>query len=169
MNYFEIPPGAPPNRGKGFLGSTKALLVAATITVSLGAGAAFAGPDDRPDELAVSSLPEVSGVVTMDGKPVANATILFSSEKGPAGRVKTDAQGRYVVKTPGQEDGLAPGTYTVTITANEEHEQGKEDSKQEEKPAADNVLPQRFASPEATGLRVMIVEGSNDFQFDLSK
>ena len=127
-------------------------------------------PDDRPDELAAPSLPKVSGVVTFLGEPLANATVTFSSEKrsGPAGRAKTDAQGRYVLQTPGQEDGLAPGTYTVTIKKNGDI-QTEKDGEQEGKPAADNVLPQRFASPEATGLRVMVVEGSNDFQFDLSK
>ncbi len=37
------------NPGGGILKSARALMIAATVTVSLGAGAALAGPDDRPD------------------------------------------------------------------------------------------------------------------------
>ncbi len=48
-NHIKTLPGAPPIRGSGILKTTKALLVAATFTASLGAGAAFAGPDDRSD------------------------------------------------------------------------------------------------------------------------
>ncbi len=44
-----LPQGENTNPGGGILKSARALMIAATVTVSLGAGAALAGPDDRPD------------------------------------------------------------------------------------------------------------------------
>ncbi|MGR3290543.1 MAG: ABC transporter substrate-binding protein, partial [Paracoccaceae bacterium] len=44
-----LPQGENTNPGGGILKSARALMIAAAVTVSLGAGAALAGPDDRPD------------------------------------------------------------------------------------------------------------------------
>ena len=47
-----------------------------------------------------SSGPEiasVSGRITMDGKPLANATVVFIPENGRPAGARTDADGKYVL------------------------------------------------------------------------
>lgn len=64
----------------------------------------------------------VSGVVTLDGKPVEGASVNFTPEKpesaGAGGAYgKTDSQGRYSLKTViGDKPGTVAGKYKVTIS-----------------------------------------------------
>ena len=66
----------------------------------------------------------VSGRVTLDGEPLADAIVTFRALDAPAGVVgsaKTDARGRYRLRslTPQREriDGGAVGRHRVTITS----------------------------------------------------
>ena len=58
----------------------------------------------------------VQGRVVKDGKPVADAMVLFHPVKGgqEAGD-QTDEEGRFRVKNP-QRDGIIPGEYKVTVS-----------------------------------------------------
>ncbi len=76
-------------------------------------------PDDRP-----ATVP-VSGKVTLDGQPVAGATVIFvNTEQAMSGGStgsyssvgKTDENGVYRLTTFESGDGAVPGTYAVTIT-----------------------------------------------------
>lgn len=65
----------------------------------------------------------VSGVVTVDGAPLENATILFipqrtgeSTEVGQSSSGRTDEQGRYVLMTASQVRGAAVGHHRVSIS-----------------------------------------------------
>src|SRR5262249_40634110 len=65
---------------------------------------------------------QISGSVTKDGAPVDGAKVTFystvqaeGSKKGVAS-VLTDNSGRYLLATVGDDPGLAPGMYKVTIT-----------------------------------------------------
>jgi hypothetical protein len=67
-----------------------------------------------------SPLAPVEGVVTLDGKPLADAAIAFSPTKATAPgpfMATTDAQGRFAL---GLHDdpagGAAPGEYSILIT-----------------------------------------------------
>jgi hypothetical protein len=64
-----------------------------------------------------NDLSPVSGTVTVDGKPVAAAQVLFTAASGRPAAGETDAQGRYVLSTHETGDGAAVGTYSVTVTA----------------------------------------------------
>lgn len=64
-----------------------------------------------------SDMAPVSGVVTVDGKPVAAAQVLFTSPNRRPAVGETDAEGRYVLSTHEQGDGAAIGSYNVTVTA----------------------------------------------------
>lgn len=64
----------------------------------------------------------VSGVITVDGKPVAGLTISFapqgaSLESGRPSVAKTDEEGRYVAKTLDGVSGAAVGEHLVSITS----------------------------------------------------
>jgi hypothetical protein len=59
----------------------------------------------------------VTGVVTVDGKPVPGAQVLFTSPNRRPAAAETDTEGRYVLSTYEAGDGAAVGSYTVTVTA----------------------------------------------------
>ena len=77
----------------------------------------------------------VSGIVTCQGKPVANANVNFSpkaSEERSAlnpGKLAlgmTDAQGHFQLTTYENNDGAIIGTHTVTVSLNFDESTGKE-------------------------------------------
>lgn len=60
---------------------------------------------------------KVEGVVTLDGTPVANATIVLTplDEDGYPAVGKTDKDGRYQLTTFNRNDGALPGEYVITV------------------------------------------------------
>jgi len=66
------------------------------------------------------SLMPLSGTVTLRGKPLANAQIMFSpvgDQPGPSSYATTDDQGQYQLVTLDQEkSGAVVGMHRVTIT-----------------------------------------------------
>ena len=59
------------------------------------------------------------GKVTLDGKPLADANLVFipiGSTKGGGGNAKTTGEGSYLVATPLGEPGLPPGEYKVVVS-----------------------------------------------------
>ena len=64
-----------------------------------------------------SNLATVSGKVTLDGAPVADATITFSPKAtGSSAVTRTDAQGSYSLRQTKALEGAAPGQYSVKIS-----------------------------------------------------
>ena len=61
-------------------------------------------------------LEKVSGVVTMDGKPLADAVVVFTPEKGNPSTAQTDAAGKYELAHRGNAMGAIPGKHEVRIT-----------------------------------------------------
>lgn len=58
----------------------------------------------------------VSGIVTLDGAPVAGASVtLMPKGKGRPGIGETDASGRFTMQDGGMHAGLPPGEYDVAI------------------------------------------------------
>ena len=70
-----------------------------------------------------SGFVPVSGKVTLDGKALANASVLFEPDKanpGPAAEGKTDANGHYTLKVTTKDvQGAVPGKHKVSISASE--------------------------------------------------
>jgi hypothetical protein len=60
---------------------------------------------------------KVSGRVTLDGKPVAGAAVLFLREggNGPPAHAETDEAGGFTLTTFSTGDGALPGDYRVTV------------------------------------------------------
>lgn len=64
----------------------------------------------------------VEGVVTMNGKPLAGATVTLLGSEGSSQErtfvAETDADGRYQIKTAnGSSAGAPPGEYSVFVTS----------------------------------------------------
>jgi hypothetical protein len=77
----------------------------------------LAGCGGDPD--AAVTLVSVKGVITLNGKPMANAVVQFvpdpGNKTGTAGGDTTGPEGNYMARYRGRS-GLAPGKYKVSIS-----------------------------------------------------
>lgn len=116
----------------------------------------------------------VTGVVTLDGQPVAGADVSFlpaagDAEAAPAQAVTDDA-GRFEVATlfdqgRTSQPGMRPGSYAVQITKIERPPPAAGLSQ-----APKNVLPRKYASTATSGLNATVTaDGENEFAFALTK
>lgn len=132
----------------------------------------------------------VSGTVTQKGKPIEGAIVAFTPEADgrPASGV-TDASGKYILTTLVSGDGAVPGKYKVTIAKYDkklapaapktpgkatdpyditnEYPADYNEMQASEIAAAisKNLLPAKFANPNASGLQAVVAEQENTFDF----
>jgi len=98
------------------------------------------------------TLAPVSGVVKLNGKPVANVEVLFqpvvgdsTKSPGPAAFGVTDAEGRYSVKVVGEsKTGATIGKNHVLFSGKAPVEDFSEDGKKRGKPAVS--IPARYSN-----------------------
>lgn len=83
-------------------GSCK-IVVAALVLLAV--GCSRGGPE----------IASVSGRVTMDGKPLPNASVVFIPENGRPAGANTDADGRYVLNFSQGRKGAIPGKSMIRI------------------------------------------------------
>ena len=116
------------------------------------ATAAGCGPS-RP------ALLPAEGVVTLDGKPLAEASVIFQPTAGgrPAAGV-TDAEGRFKLGTFSPRDGAVPGAHVVTVARSE----GTSPSDTRW------ISPKVYSLADQSGLSATVASGSTKFTFDLS-
>jgi len=120
-------------------------------------------PTNRWLEIRPPTFP-ASGVVTLDGTAVEGAFVAFDSLQHNLTAVgRTDAQGRFVLKTFQPGDGLVVGDHRVRV---EKREVTGYDA--EGLPLGEvNRLPERYAS-KSSGLQATFEPKSgNSFQFEL--
>jgi len=103
-------------------------------------------------------LADVSGVITLDGEPLANAGIMFQPEFGRPAFATTDSQGGYSLRYSEGSKGGAIGTNYVYIRT----EIGSEDGGP---PVVKEKLPVRYH--EKTELTANITSGKNTINFEL--
>ena len=60
-------------------------------------------------------IARVEGIVTMDGKPLPNAIIMFVPTNGRPSASETNAEGKYVLEFSGGRQGAIPGVNRVEI------------------------------------------------------
>jgi hypothetical protein len=98
-------------------------------------------------------MAEVSGKVTLDGKPLSDATVMFVPEKGfaAAGTLQPDGTFRLISGRPG--DGAVIGSHKVALMPAD---------------PLDTPIPTKFRSAETSGLSVEVKAGKNSFEFDLT-
>ena len=118
----------------------------------------------------------VTGKVTLDGQPLANATVFFTPADGSGGNEAsgmTDANGVYKLQTllGAADAGTTPGKYLVSFTCFEEVDTGKtrtdEDGKELPITEDRSVIPQKYNSFKTSGFEAEVVKGANTFDFDL--
>lgn len=127
---------------------------------SLALGGCGGATDDLPRQA-------VSGRVTLDGKPLARASIAFNPEANSPNAVAvggTVSNGSYSIP---KASGPTPGTYRVTIFAGSEEDGAPRDEApgMPPKPVKDPV-PAKYNVQ--TTLKATVAEGqSNTFDFEL--
>lgn len=125
-----------------------------------------------------------SGTVTLDGKPLADATVSFVPASGPPSDGKTDASGKFTIMTSGQP-GAPFGANKVTVskftgTATMPTPGGSPDDMKamyekmydkNKKAAGDKgEVPAKYGRPDASGLSADVTADAakNVFNFDLT-
>jgi hypothetical protein len=113
--------------------------------------------NDRP------SIYPVSGVVLYQGQVVEGASVVFSSS-GPPAQGVTNAEGKFLLRTFADGDGATEGSHRITITKF----QSLPSTEQNPYPAVRNLLPEKYARPDSSGLAKEVTSsGENNFTFDL--
>jgi hypothetical protein len=108
----------------------------------------------------------VTGTVTLAGQPVEGADVVFMSQQGQLASGQTDAQGGFRLMTFQPGDGAVPGDYTVGISKKEKVVDPN--NPQNPYPLVRDVLPERYATPQRSGLAAKVeATKQNDFPFDL--
>jgi predicted outer membrane repeat protein len=128
-------------------------------------GSMAAGCSQSSDELPREA---VSGTVTLDGEPLANGTIQFSSDGaggsggalGGGGDVK---DGQFSIS---RELGLVPGKYRVAVNAAGKRTQAKAEEPGKRSGFAPELIPSKYNSKTTLSAEVK-KGGSPDLKFDL--
>ena len=106
----------------------------------------------------------VSGVVTLDGKPLQRGTVGFTpvaSGMRAAGVIGSD--GKYSLST-NRDAGLETGEYTATVVS---REPGPENAQGPPMPGP-YITPQRYAVESTSGLKFTVEGGSNTIDIALT-
>lgn len=114
-----------------------------------------------------SNLPSVqvfpvTGVVQHDGKPIAEASVVFHPDVPlPAGihhpLAMTDAEGRFALTTLKPGDGAPVGDYRITVELRAKRMAGEELVRD-----GAHLLPEKYAHPKTTPLRFTVKPEANE-------
>lgn len=108
----------------------------------------------------------VSGIVTLDGKPVERGDVTFypaQTGKGQAASGEISSGGEYNLQT-GQTGGLPAGEYQVRVVSRGEsipHPQGGPPT------PGKFLLPDRYSDANKSGLHFEVQPGSNEINLEL--
>jgi hypothetical protein len=137
------------------------------ITLAL-VGATAAGCGDSKSY----SVAPVSGIVTLDGKPLPQAEITFlpvggadNPTPGPGSAGKADADGRYELETINQESGAVVGMHKVQIRTPRQQPPGNNDSGSAAPPHKE-IIPARY-NDETTLTFEVPEDGTTEANFPL--
>ena len=116
------------------------------------------------------NLATVSGVVTLDGKPLrggngVRATVFFqpTGGSGAAAVGMVDEAGKYNLSS-GSQQGVAPGDYVVTCTATQiipSKDPGNP-------PSGRRITPAKYGNATTSGLQFSVGPGDSDIDLALS-
>jgi len=102
------------------------------------------GGSDAPD------LGQVTGKITLDGAPLADASVTFMPEKVRASAATTDSEGKYELIYIRDEKGAAIGNHKVTVSKLKDEKE---------------TIPEKYSGE--TELTADVKAGANEFNFDL--
>lgn len=109
----------------------------------------------------------VEGTVTWKGKPLADAGVAFTPEKGPVAIGRTNEAGQYSLSTQGR-NGAVIGAHRVTIEAFEPLPPGKKavSSDGELLIAPVSRIPSKYGVLTKSGLEAKVTENDSENNFD---
>jgi hypothetical protein len=108
-----------------------------------------------------SGMPTVApvmGTVTLNGEPLAGASVVFQSESGHSAMGTTDSTGSYQLTAPGNQKGAVIGLNKVKISSKLDAPPG---------PNWKDPIPARYNS--ASELSAQVNPGPNSFNFALER
>ena len=116
----------------------------------------------------------VTGVVTYNGEPLADATVKFIPTDGTGSQSygKTNEKGEYKLQTllGAADAGTTPGEYKVTVDCIETVETGKmiqENGEEKPETIAQSLIPAKYNNAETSGLTATVAPGDNKIDFTL--
>jgi hypothetical protein len=115
-------------------------------------------------------LVPVTGVVTLDGTPVAGAGVMFKpagTGNLPPASATTDADGKFSLATL-NKPGAALGDYQVSVVKQETSGVGEFGAVAPGGPKVKWIVPQKYGMPEKSGLTATVSEKEHHFEFKLS-
>ena len=132
----------------------------ATLVSLLFLGICGCGDGDRPEVV------PVSGVVTLEGKPLTTGSVMFQPAKGHHARALIQPDGSFVMTTFNEGDGATVGTQMVRVASSEKQ---KVDKDGEELLGA-TLIPKAYGNFGTSGLTVDVPAGGTDsIVIDLKK
>ncbi len=134
-----------------YSGLKRCLLSLCVLSLALAAGC---GSGDRPE------LGDVSGRVTLDGKPLAGVEVLFGPEAGRTSAAMTDEDGYYTLHYLPDVEGAQLGKHRVVIQSYLEDE-----SDPETLANFVEIIPSKYNT--RSELTAEVKEGSNTIDFPL--
>ena len=134
------------------------------VCISLLAFSCIAGCESGPN---LPKTVPVEGIVTLDGTPVADSTVVFIADQGTYNATgNTDANGHFEMSAFPEKQGAVPGSYKVEITKTIVENKGSKGGE-----AVVNLkygLPSKYATFSTSGLKYTVPEsGSKDANFEL--
>jgi hypothetical protein len=91
---------------------------------------------------------KVQGTVTIDGKPLESGVVQFHPPAGQVAAGEIGPGGAFTLTTRSPGDGVLPGTYQATVTA------------ESADPAQQSLIPLRYTRAGSSGLSVTIFPDS---------
>ncbi|MEW4527641.1 MAG: carboxypeptidase regulatory-like domain-containing protein [Maioricimonas sp. JB045] len=143
---------------------------AVAMLLSLAAAGCGGSSGDKWTEGRPETIP-VTGVVTLNGEPLADATISFEPQGGDhAAYGRTDEEGRFELTTFEDGDGAVAGGYVVSVrksevvtTPNPQDPNGPPIKSEQI-----NYVPEKYTRSRTSGLDAIVsAEGENEFTFEL--
>lgn len=114
----------------------------------------------------------VTGEVTLDGKPLVGATVMFEPVGGGSlGYGESDANGLFVISTFAVGDGAIPGEHRIVVTSSSanavsggDHLVEPEENVDKQPPGSTNstavqAVPARYSRPDSSGFSVIVEDG----------
>ena len=114
------------------------------------------------------TLVPVAGVVTLDGKPVADAGVIFTpADGGPAASGSTDGEGRFQLHTVNRP-GAVSGKHVVTVTKQETTGLGDFGAVGPGGIKTIWHVPEKYSNPKTSGVEFVIGGDSGNLRIELS-
>ena len=140
------------------------MLIVVGISIFFQSGCGGGG--DQPE------LGQVTGTVTLDGKPLSGIAVVFQPDSGRPARGVTDAEGKYELTYIRQTKGTKVGPNRVEIAPSEDGEaEEAENEGEESQPVAQRpklgkpTIPARYNV--RSELKADVKAGKNTFDFKL--